>query len=79
MNELLENWLESRPVEIQNIAKRYPVGALVNDQWIIGYAELESGAIAIYTSPINPYKNYDESVKQKNMVHVECLENNHGR
>jgi hypothetical protein len=64
----LEHWLVTRPIEIQQLAARFPPGTFLDSYgWVVGYAEMEDGH-GLYVSQISPYEDYDRAVEVKEFL-----------
>lgn len=66
-DEITTKWLATRPSQIQELAKRFPLGNVYNvkgvDHWLIGYGEGEHANLIL--TPIDPAVDFDEAMKQK--------------
>lgn len=57
-----EEWLSSRPPDVQEVARRLPPGCALDQGgmmlYLLGYQEQEGG-VGLIMSPINPAVDYD--------------------
>jgi len=68
----LSAWLASRPKEIQELAKEFPIGGQVEvpDEgywWIVGYGEGDR----LLISPLRPDEDYDAAMNARQSVCAE--------
>ncbi len=73
MTNVFEQWLKTRPPEIQKLGKEFPVGTKVTvpgqtKLWtLVGYAEGD----VLLISPIDPLVDYKSSISQRQRVCAE--------
>ena len=64
----LDDWLQTRPKCIQELASEFPMGTIlkVKDKniYLVGWTESDE----LIVSPIDPYESYDKSIDQQMYV-----------
>lgn len=74
LSNQFDTWLATRPPQIQALAKRFPLGTVINNSgslmYLIGYNEGE----ALIVSPVDPSQDYEGSLKAKQYICKECWE-----
>lgn len=67
-------WLETRPECVQNLAKRFPLGMkfLIGNHlmYLIGYSEKDE----LLLTSIDPAKDYDNAVEKRIPIKLEEIE-----
>lgn len=66
----LERWIASRPVIIQQAAKKWPLGTVLHvdgrELHLIGWAETEQAdEVSLILSPIDPTVDYEGALREK--------------
>ena len=61
----LDDWLQTRPKRVQELASEFPIGTILKikdkNTYLIGWTESDG----LIVSPIDPYESYDKSIDQQ--------------
>src|SRR5438552_3121425 len=73
-----EEWLKTRPLPIQQLAKEYPIGCVFHFpdgmvKYLTGYVGDSEKVEGLHISPINPTENWDEANRLREFIHIQCL------
>lgn len=73
--QVMKEWLESRPIIVQELAERFPPSSIVivNNEpfYVVGYTEGEQADLIV--SRTNPNEDYEKAVATRERVCADCV------